>query len=582
MSEEMKQADELGFSHIALRDLIDLAALQNILDSFSRLTGISTAVLDLKGEILIASGWMDICTQFYRLNPLTAARCFESDTVMASQLKKGESFKVYECKNGLVDAAVPIIIGDLHVGNLFAGQFLFEPPDMDFFAHQAAEFGFVQEPFLEALQRVPIFSQERIRQIITLLADLTVIIGNAGLDKLKLFGTNKDLEQRIRTRTIDLKRRIEFEGLIAKISSELAGIGGSGIDAAINRILGHVGSFTGSDRAYVFQFTGEGSTMSNTHEWCAPGINPQMKNLQNRTMDKELPWFFEHMLQGKVFHVPDVNALPPEAKQERAEFESEEIQSLLVVPMETADGLRGFLGFDAVRFRRAWSEDDQSLLQFLGETLCHVIDRRRAEKALSESEMRWQFALESAGDGLWDWDAVSNRVYFSPQWKAMLGYSGDEIRDALDEWESRVHPDDLEEVRNDVSRHLKGETPVYQNEHRLRCRDGSYKWILDRGKVIEWTEDRKPKRVIGTHTDVSHRKRAEAERERLISELKTALADVKTLRGLLPICSNCKKIRNDTGYWEQIETYISNHSEAKFSHGICRDCAKKLYPEYYS
>ena len=202
----------------------------------------------------------------------------------------------------------------------------------------------------------------------------------------------------------------------------------------------------------------------------------------------------------------------------------------------------------------------------------------RTEK-LRESEARWQFALEGTGDGVWDWNTVTNRVYFSAQWKAMLGYAENEIGCTLDEWSSRVHPDDKPFVNADIQRHFNGETPSYQNEHRVLCKDGSHKWILDRGKVIEWTKENKPLRVIGTHSDISDRKRTEAEREQLIFKLKNALAKVKALSGLLPICSNCKKIRDDQGYWRQLEAYIEENSDAQFSHGICRDCAKKLYPD---
>lgn len=81
--------------------------------------------------------------------------------------------------------------------------------------------------------------------------------------------------------------------------------------------------------------------------------------------------------------------------------------------------------------------------------------------------------------------------------------------------------------------------------------------------------------------DITKRKQAEEERERLIAELKSALSQVKTLRGMLPICSSCKKIRNDKGYWEQMEVYIRDHTDADFSHGICPECAAKLYPDFF-
>ena len=131
--------------------------------------------------------------------------------------------------------------------------------------------------------------------------------------------------------------------------------------------------------------------------------------------------------------------------------------------------------------------------------------RRAIERSLRESEQRWKFALEGPGDGVWDWNASTNKVYFSPGWKRMLGYEESEIGDGLEEWSSRVHPDDLARCQEDLRRHFAGETSVYQNEHRLRCKDGSYRWLQDRGKVMEWKADGRPLRVIGTHTDVSER-----------------------------------------------------------------------------
>jgi len=85
--------------------------------------------------------------------------------------------------------------------------------------------------------------------------------------------------------------------------------------------------------------------------------------------------------------------------------------------------------------------------------------------------------------------------------------------------------------------------------------------------------------TFGISRDITERKRAEAERERLVIELRDALSKVKALRGLLPICASCKRIRDDRGYWNQIESYVREHSEAEFSHGICPECTQKLYPD---
>jgi PAS domain S-box-containing protein len=151
-------------------------------------------------------------------------------------------------------------------------------------------------------------------------------------------------------------------------------------------------------------------------------------------------------------------------------------------------------------------------------------ERDKIAEALRESEERWNFALEGSGDGVWDWNAVTNEVFFSQQWKTMLGYEEHEIGNTLAEWDKRVHPDDRDHVYREINRHFAGETPIYISEHRIQCKDGSYKWILDRGKVVSRTEENKPLRVVGTHTDLTGRKNAEEELKASKSKLDLALA----------------------------------------------------------
>ncbi|TBW53763.1 diguanylate cyclase [Marinobacter halodurans] len=142
--------------------------------------------------------------------------------------------------------------------------------------------------------------------------------------------------------------------------------------------------------------------------------------------------------------------------------------------------------------------------------------RRTAElqdalEALSESEARWQFALDGSGDGVWDWRLPENQVYFSSGWKTMLGYAPDEIDNTLGEWSDRLHPEDRKACRQALEAHFCGESDSYTSVHRMRCKDGRYKWILDRGKVTEWNADGRPTRMIGTHSDINHVKQTELE-----------------------------------------------------------------------
>lgn len=136
-------------------------------------------------------------------------------------------------------------------------------------------------------------------------------------------------------------------------------------------------------------------------------------------------------------------------------------------------------------------------------------DRKKVEIALAEAEMRWSLAMRGANDGVWDWNLNTNRVFFSDRWKSMLGYENTEIGDDPEEWKSRVHPEDYQRSLDLLQAHLRGETEFYNNEHRLRCKDGSYKWILARGKAFI-NEQGAPIRITGSHTDISEKKRSEA------------------------------------------------------------------------
>lgn len=137
-----------------------------------------------------------------------------------------------------------------------------------------------------------------------------------------------------------------------------------------------------------------------------------------------------------------------------------------------------------------------------------ITEKTLLQNKLIESEYRLSTALENVGDGVWDWDLETNKVLFSKKWKEMLGYSGNEIADDLEEWSKRVHPEDIASAVKSINDHIEGKTDFYRSEHRLLCKDGNYKWILDRGKIVEY-RDKKPVRMIGTHTDLTEMKNIE-------------------------------------------------------------------------
>jgi ligand-binding sensor protein len=163
-----------------LSELIDIREMQELCNSFTDFTGAATAIVDLKGIVLVAAGWHEICTRFHRVNPITAARCTKSDTVLAGKMKKGERHCIYKCENGLVDIAVPITVNGRHMANFFTGQFFLDIPDKKRFEQQAEEFGFNKTAYMDAVDRVPFFSDDFVKIIVEFLVHLTYLIGQAG------------------------------------------------------------------------------------------------------------------------------------------------------------------------------------------------------------------------------------------------------------------------------------------------------------------------------------------------------------------------------------------------------------------
>jgi two-component system, cell cycle sensor histidine kinase and response regulator CckA len=321
-----------------------------------------------------------------------------------------------------------------------------------------------------------------------------------------------DEYERDRTRST-LQHRLDFEQLIAKISSEFAGIGGDSIDPAIDRALSSIGTFTGADRAYIFQFKNGGTRAENTHEWCAESVEPQIEKLKDIRIDEELPWFTKHIRKREVFHVPDVAALPPEALLERHHFEDQQIQSLIVVPMETAESLIGFLGFDAVRERRIWSDDDKALLQFFSQILGNVIERKRVEEALQKSEERYRLLANNISDNIWMFDlGTMSFTYVSPSVIGVLGYTAEEatglhLQDILPpsslELATNILNEELSEAsRNpDPSRSRTLEIEQYHKDGTTVWTEASMRFIYDRkGQPIS---------ILGVTRNIAERKEYE-------------------------------------------------------------------------
>ena len=231
----------------------------------------------------------------------------------------------------------------------------------------------------------------------------------------------------------------------------------------------------------------------------------------NKAGQKEYGYPEEEILQMNLFQI-----LPPH----EAERLKKSLYSGLYSPPEREEWqhvrINGVIFDMEVKSKVIRYEDEEAVL-----TSVSPIEKKK-EVVLTVEEARWKYALDSSGDGMWDWNIQTGEVFFSDQWKAILGYSPDEIQNSIKEWEERIHPDDRAYTLTQLNNYLRNHTGEYKSEHRVRCKDGSYKWILDRGKIFSYDDNHQPLRMIGTHSDINSQKLAQntiRKEEQFLSEL---------------------------------------------------------------
>lgn len=151
-------------------------------------------------------------------------------------------------------------------------------------------------------------------------------------------------------------------------------------------------------------------------------------------------------------------------------------------------------------------DENNKITHYLG-YIEDITESLKTQEKLKESDFRWKFAIEGSGDGLWDWNLQTNQVFFSKQWKMLFGYEHDTLEPSIEEWSQKVHPSDITKVYEDIHNYLEGKTDSYINEHQVLCKDGTYKWILDRAMIVERDKFNAPTRIIGTHTNIDESKK---------------------------------------------------------------------------
>ncbi|SSC14204.1 protein of unknown function [Mesotoga infera] len=191
---------ESEIEDLELEDIFDFEAIQSMMNDFYRLTNIGMAIIDIHGKILVATGWQEICTKYHRMNPETLRNCLHSDLELSKGIVPG-TFKLYKCANNMWDMATPIIVGDSHLGNLFLGQFFIEDESLDYelFRRQARKYGFNEDEYIKALDKVPVWSRETIDTVMTFYSKFAKMVSTLSFANIKLARTLSERDGLLQT-----------------------------------------------------------------------------------------------------------------------------------------------------------------------------------------------------------------------------------------------------------------------------------------------------------------------------------------------------------------------------------------------
>lgn len=295
-----------------------------------------------------------------------------------------------------------------------------------------------------------------------------------------------------------------LQRMLVEASERFIASGSERMDELITNILGRVGAYCDVDRSYLFRFKHSLQLMDNTHEWCAPGISAEIDNLQDLPRDA-VPKVVELMENREVMHVPRVADLGPEWASDRAVFEEEDIQSLVVVPIVVSDQLHGFIGFDSVRRQRIWDEEEIRLMQVLADLIGAVVQREASASALRDSEALRSHAEKLAHLGSWEWHIGTDYFRASDEWRRVTGCHSEPL--SREHVLEISHPEDLPDLRTRLERTLASGEP-FDVEHRIyRPDNGELRWIKVHAELD--AEPGAADKLHGFAQDITERRRIE-------------------------------------------------------------------------
>ncbi|MFH1138481.1 MAG: PAS domain S-box protein [Pseudomonadota bacterium] len=434
------------------RDALDFVELQAVLADFHKVCRIGMGIIDLDGRVLAAAGWQDVCRNFHRVHPETAANCLESDRALTAGLQPGE-LRVYKCKNGMWDVVTPVFVDGRHVANLFLGQFFFEEeaPDYAFFRRQAEKYGFDPERYLAALDQVPRWNRETLEAAVNFFSRINRMLSNLGHGNMKLSQAVREKEKLLGA----LRVREELFRSIAEQVTEAI---------YITDVEGDI-QFMSPAAEEVFGFKPGEMIGRNFVEYLEP-----------RDMEKALAAFSAVLAEGG-----QVSNLLLRMKDKNGNFFSGELNGSRYVKNGAVVGTLGVIR--------------------------DVTERKNIERDLDLSGRRLRQAREMARLGYWEWERSSNRLTWTDEVFAIFGRDPETFATSWKSFLECVHPDDRP-ILGEGLKLLAPRNKELNFEHRIVWPDGTVRFV-EEAAAVEMDETGTVLRIMGCIQDITRRKKAE-------------------------------------------------------------------------
>ena len=291
--------------------------------------------------------------------------------------------------------------------------------------------------------------------------------------------------------------------ICTKIAVDFQNMQRDSMEECVRRNLELLRGASGADCAFLAGLNADDGTIAGVQLARSAFAQCHPEGLTGTPVES-LPWLRGRLEHLRLSELRDTGAPRKEQAAEAAKFAELHIGSILLVALRAQGKPAGFLALTHTLPRGAWDVNLQLLMKLIGTSLATGLERIRIEARLAKLEERTNLFQAAANDGLWDFDVESNEVYFSPRWKAMLGYGDDDMRGSPD-WRSLVHPDDLGRVQAAIRDHVAGKTPIFESIHRMRHRNGEWRWVISRA-TARVDKHGRLLRLVGVELDITERK----------------------------------------------------------------------------